>query len=117
MKTIHTVSALERYVCNTRKTGMRIGLVPTMGALHAGHASLIRRSIAENEVTVVSIFVNPTQFNDKNDLANYPRTLDADCRLIGTVKSEVEAAPAAARRARASTATHSTLTTPTHGGG
>ena len=97
MKTIHTVSALERYVCNTRKTGMRIGLVPTMGALHAGHASLIRRSIAENEVTVVSIFVNPTQFNDKNDLANYPRTLDADCRLIGTVKSEVEAATAAAR--------------------
>ena len=53
-----------------------------MGALHAGHASLVKRSVNENEVTVVSVFVNPTQFNDKNDLVKYPRTLDADCKLL-----------------------------------
>ena len=56
--------------------------MPTMGALHAGHASLVKRSVNENEVTVVSVFVNPTQFNDKNDLVKYPRTLDADCKLL-----------------------------------
>ena len=56
--------------------------MPTMGALHEGHASLVRRSVRENEVTVVSVFVNPTQFNDKNDLKNYPRTLEADCELL-----------------------------------
>lgn len=60
----------------------KVGLVPTMGALHAGHASLVKRSVSENGVTVVSVFVNPTQFNDKNDLEKYPRTLDADCRLL-----------------------------------
>ena len=65
-----------------RAQGKTVGLVPTMGALHAGHASLIKRSVAENDATVVSIFVNPTQFNDKNDLAKYPRTLEADCRLL-----------------------------------
>ena len=65
-----------------RGEGKTIGLVPTMGALHAGHASLVKRAVAENDVVVVSDFVNPTQFNDKNDLAKYPRTLDADCRLL-----------------------------------
>lgn len=53
-----------------------------MGALHAGHASLVKRSVSENGVTVVSVFVNPTQFNDKNDLEKYPRTLEADCSLL-----------------------------------
>ena len=97
MQTIYTIADLKLLVCETRKMDKGIGLVPTMGALHAGHASLIRRSIAENDVTIVSIFVNPTQFNDKNDLANYPRTLDADCQLIGTVKAEVDAAIATTR--------------------
>ena len=63
-----------------------------MGALHAGHASLVRRSLTENDVTAVSIFVNPTQFNDKNDLAKYPRTLESDCQLLMKVADEVASA-------------------------
>jgi len=76
-----------------RKEGKTIGLVPTMGALHAGHASLVRRSVSENDITVVSVFVNPTQFNDATDLRNYPRTLDADCLLLGTLGADVVFAP------------------------
>ena len=76
---------LQNQLFADRKQGKEIGLVPTMGALHEGHASLVRRCVKENDVTVVSVFVNPTQFNDKNDLKNYPRTLDADCRLLEAV--------------------------------
>lgn len=76
-----------------RAEGKRIGFVPTMGALHDGHASLVARSVKENDITVVSVFVNPTQFNDKNDLKNYPRTLDADCALLGRVGAAVVFAP------------------------
>ena len=82
MKTVHTINALQEELNALRQQGKRVGLVPTMGALHAGHASLVKRSVAENDVTVVSDFVNSTQFNDLNDLAKYPRTLDADCRLL-----------------------------------
>ena len=64
-----------------------------MGALHEGHASLVRRSVSENGCTVVSVFVNPTQFNDKNDLANYPRTLDADCALLERLGASLVFAP------------------------
>ena len=66
-----------------------------MGALHQGHASLVSRSVKENDVTVVSVFVNPTQFNDKNDLANYPRTLEADCQLLENLGANVVFAPTA----------------------
>ena len=82
MKVFSKIAELQNALFDARKEGKTIGLVPTMGALHEGHASLVRRSVADNDVTVVSVFVNPTQFNDKNDLKNYPRTLDADCRLL-----------------------------------
>ena len=82
MKVVHTIKDLQAELSALKAQGKKVGLVPTMGALHAGHASLVKRSVNENEVTVVSVFVNPTQFNDKNDLVKYPRTLDADCKLL-----------------------------------
>lgn len=82
MKLVHTIKELQSELNALRSKGKTIGLVPTMGALHAGHASLVKRAVAENDVVVVSDFVNPTQFNDKNDLVKYPRTLDADCELL-----------------------------------
>ncbi len=84
---------LQNQLFLDRKEGKRVGLVPTMGALHEGHASLVRRSVGENDITVVSVFVNPTQFNDKNDLKNYPRTLDADCQLLESCGADYVFAP------------------------
>lgn len=94
MRVVATIAELKALLDTYRKEGKTIALVPTMGALHAGHASLVKRSVAENGVTVVSVFVNPTQFNDKNDLKNYPRTLEADCRLLEEVGADVVFAPA-----------------------
>ena len=93
MRVVTTVEALKQALADERKSGKTIGLVPTMGALHEGHASLVRRSVSENGCTVVSVFVNPTQFNDKNDLANYPRTLDADCALLERLGASLVFAP------------------------
>ena len=73
------VAAVTRVL---RATGRRVALVPTMGALHEGHVSLVKRAVSENEVVAVSLFVNPTQFNDKNDLKNYPRTPEKDLALL-----------------------------------
>ena len=87
MKIVHTVNDLKQTLQAYRNEGKTVGLVPTMGALHRGHASLVSRSLRENDVTTVSIFVNPTQFNDKNDLAKYPRTLDKDCQLLQSLLS------------------------------
>lgn len=93
MKLIHTIEDLQRNLTEARAKGEKIGLVPTMGALHEGHASLVRRCVAENDVTVVSVFLNPTQFNDKKDLEKYPRTLDADCALLESVGADFVFAP------------------------
>lgn len=82
MKVIYTIEDLQTELQVLKAQGKKVGLVPTMGALHAGHASLVKQSVSENGVTVVSVFVNPTQFNDKNDLIKYPRTLEADCLLL-----------------------------------
>ena len=79
MEVIKTAQQLDTQLNALRNNGKRIGFVPTMGALHQGHASLVKRSVQENDITVVSVFVNPTQFNDPKDLENYPRTLEADC--------------------------------------
>jgi len=93
MKVFHNIADLQNELFFARKEGKGIGLVPTMGALHAGHASLVKRSVEENDVTVVSVFVNPTQFNDKTDLKNYPRTLEADCRLLEEFHADYVFAP------------------------
>ena len=93
MKVFNTIVELQNELFGARKEGKQIGLVPTMGALHAGHASLVERSVKENGATVVSVFVNPTQFNDKTDLATYPRTLDADCALLESVGADYVFAP------------------------
>ena len=93
MKVFNTKANLEEALAAARAEGKKIGLVPTMGALHAGHASLVKRSVSENDVTVVSVFDNPTQFNDKNDLKNYPRTLDADCQLLESLGATYVFAP------------------------
>lgn len=85
---------LEARLAQVRVGDLQIGLVPTMGALHAGHASLVKRSVEENDLTVVSVFVNPTQFNDKNDLRNYPRTLERDCELLESLGADFVFAPA-----------------------
>lgn len=94
MKVFHKIVELQNELFAARKGGKEIGLVPTMGALHAGHASLVKRSVKENNVTVVSVFVNPTQFNDKNDLKNYPRDLEADCNLLESAGADYVFAPA-----------------------
>lgn len=93
MKICKHIVELQNELFDARKQGMRIGLVPTMGALHEGHASLIKRSAEDNDITVVSVFLNPTQFNDKNDLARYPRTLEADCRLAESCHADYVFAP------------------------
>ncbi len=82
MKIVHTIKDLQMGLSSFRSGQKKIGLVPTMGALHRGHASLVNRCVSDNDVTVVSIFVNPTQFNNQTDLGKYPRTLDSDCRLL-----------------------------------
>ena len=93
MKVTNTIIELKSLLDAYRNQGKSVGFVPTMGALHNGHASLVERSVKENDVTVVSVFVNPTQFNDKNDLKNYPRTLEADCALLEKVGATLVFAP------------------------
>ena len=93
MNIVNKISELRLALDECRGRGCSIGLVPTMGALHEGHASLVRRSVTENDVTVVSVFLNPTQFNDPKDLERYPRTLEADCELLDACGADIVFAP------------------------
>ena len=93
MKVFSGIHDIREYLSKERKSGKSIGFVPTMGALHEGHLSLIRRSIIENRLTVCSIFVNPVQFNNKKDLENYPRTLDHDLKILETAGCDVVFTP------------------------
>ncbi|RAK02523.1 pantoate--beta-alanine ligase [Larkinella arboricola] len=88
-----TIADLRQAISSQRKNGLSIGLVPTMGALHAGHLSLIDASKTQNDLTVCSIFVNPTQFNNPDDLARYPHTLEADCALLEAAGCDLVFAP------------------------
>jgi len=95
-RVIETVGEYARALDQVRLSGRTVGVVPTMGALHDGHRSLIRRAAAECDVVAVSIFVNPTQFGDPADLANYPRTLDADLLAIASSGGRLVFAPSVA---------------------
>lgn len=90
MKICKTKADLQNFLGKNQGT---VGLVPTMGALHEGHTSLVKRSVDENDITVVSIFVNPIQFNNKSDLEKYPRTLEADCDKLKTFGCDIVFAP------------------------
>ncbi len=95
MRVVTTVSEVRVALDAARARGETVALVPTMGALHEGHLSLIRAARAENDVVVVSIFVNPTQFGPKEDLQRYPRDLDRDRRLCGDAGADLVFSPAA----------------------
>lgn len=91
MKTFHTVKKLQKYL--KKKKAKSVGFVPTMGALHSGHLALVNMSKLQNQITVCSIFVNPTQFDVKSDLDKYPRTLEKDAELLKSVGTEILFAP------------------------
>lgn len=93
MQILTTRADLSAQIEACKRLGRTIGLVPTMGALHAGHASLVRRAVAENDIAVVSVFVNPTQFNNKEDLAKYPRNIQRDAELLEAIGAHFVFAP------------------------
>ncbi len=95
MKVFHSLTEWRQARAGQDFAGRTVGFVPTMGALHAGHRALLERARTENDRVVLSIFVNPTQFNDPADLARYPRTLAADVALAGGLADDVLAPPAA----------------------
>ena len=82
-------SDLNKKIGYIKEKNLTIGLVPTMGALHKGHLSLVEKSLVENDFTIVSIFINPTQFNDKEDLANYPKNLTKDCDFLEAISDDI----------------------------
>lgn len=90
---LRTINDVSRYVSEQKGRGASVGLVPTMGALHAGHISLVEKAVSENDVTVVSVFVNPTQFNNPDDLASYPRKEEDDFKLLASAGASAVFAP------------------------
>ena len=96
MQIIKTIKDIHNQVLDLKKEGKKLGFVPTMGALHAGHISLIRQSNRENDVTVCSIFVNPTQFNDSKDFEKYPITLESDMQMLIDAKCDILFLPSVA---------------------
>lgn len=95
MKIVSSIKELKGYLAEGKQNNKKIGFVPTMGALHKGHLSLVDRCVKDNDICVVSVFVNPTQFNDKHDLETYPRTLEADCALLEPAGCDFVFAPSA----------------------
>lgn len=93
MKIITNIKELQGYLAEEKRNNKQVGFVPTMGALHDGHLSLVKCCVENNDVCVVSIFVNPTQFNDKHDLETYPRTLEKDCALLEPMGCDYVFAP------------------------
>lgn len=93
MEVVHSVKALEELLQQPRQQGKTIGFVPTMGALHKGHATLVKRCVAENELCVVTVFVNPTQFNNPEDLRLYPRTPEKDYELLESIGADIVFVP------------------------
>lgn len=93
MRLYTTIASLQEALKKEHSKGLKIGFVPTMGALHEGHLSLVKKAGSMSDIVVVSIFVNPTQFNDKNDLLNYPRTLESDMYLLSTVHCDYVFSP------------------------
>ena len=89
MKIFYNKLELIEHLNQLRKLGISIGFVPTMGALHKGHLSLLKKSSSNNKVSVVSIFINPTQFNSSSDLSTYPNNLKEDCSLLKSISEEV----------------------------
>lgn len=93
MQIVSTKTELQTLVKASKESHKTIGLVPTMGALHQGHASLVKRAVADNDICVVSVFVNPTQFNNKEDLAKYPRNIERDAELLSSIGADYVFAP------------------------
>lgn len=89
MKIIETIKEIREYILSQKTLGKTIGLVPTMGYLHEGHASLIRKSVSQNNVTVVSVFVNPTQFGPNEDLEKYPRDIERDAKIAEDAGADI----------------------------